>query len=249
MENWKMNKWNSKSTLTPLILIMVVATTLLATASAHADQFLRKPVDDWTYEDRFAFQPGMGTYTVDPWVWAYTAEFAEKLRMPAKWIDKDLKGLLAVTFRMTSIGNMSCGYGDKEDSCWPVQECQLDVYFDNRIKLPWTLDEVKQGFLLPWVSSMDFLTWKPSRPCSTPIWMASCEADAQWNRLRVWQDANGDGVTDAGELKTLAQAGMASLNLTAAKTDWVSGGNRITGFTTWQKTDGTNGWAADVGLG
>ena len=74
-------------------------------------------------------------------------------------------------------------------------------------------------------------------------------SDAQWSQLRVWQDANGDGVTDAGELKTLSEAGMASLNLTAAKTDWASGGNHITGFTTWQKADGTNGWAADVGLG
>jgi len=69
------------------------------------------------------------------------------------------------------------------------------------------------------------------------------------NQLRVWQDANGDGVTDAGELKTLAQAGMASLNLTAAQTDWASGGNHIAGFTTYSKTDGSNGWTADVGLG
>lgn len=138
-------------------LLMASTAMPLVTASAHADQSQRKPVEEWTYEDRYTFQPGMGTYTVDPWVWAYTPEFAEKFRMPAKWIDKDLKGVLAVAFRMTNIGNMSCGYGDKEDSCWPVQECQLDVYYDNRIKLPWALDEVKQDFLLRGVSSRDFL--------------------------------------------------------------------------------------------
>jgi Ca2+-binding RTX toxin-like protein len=74
-------------------------------------------------------------------------------------------------------------------------------------------------------------------------------SDDLFGQMRVWQDANGDGVTDAGELKTLAQAGITSLNLTAAQTDWASGGNHITGFTTYTKTDGSNGWAADVGLG
>lgn len=34
-----------------------------------------------------------------------------------------------------------------------------------------------------------------------------------------WQDVNGDGVTDAGELKTLAQAGIASLDLSAKAMD------------------------------
>lgn len=73
--------------------------------------------------------------------------------------------------------------------------------------------------------------------------------DAQFSQMRVWQDANGDGVTDAGELKTLVEAGITSINLTAAQTDWASGGNHITGFSTYEKTDGSSGWAADVGLG
>lgn len=130
---------------------------LLSAVSIHADQFQRKPLEDMRYEDHFTFQSGAGTYTVDPWVWAYTPEFAEKFRMPEKWIDKDLKGILAVAFRMTTIGNMNCGYGGKEDNCWPVLECQLDVYYDNRIKLPWTNDEIKQDFLMRGVSSRDFL--------------------------------------------------------------------------------------------
>ena len=77
--------------------------------------------------------------------------------MPKKWIDKDLKGILAVAFRMTTIGNMNCGYGGKEDNCWPVLECQLDVYYDNRIKLPWTHEDIKQDFLMRGVSSREFL--------------------------------------------------------------------------------------------
>lgn len=73
--------------------------------------------------------------------------------------------------------------------------------------------------------------------------------DARFEDFRVWQDANGDGVSDAGELRTLAQAGIASLGLTTARTDWRGGGNRISGFSTFERSDGTHGWVADIGLG
>jgi Ca2+-binding RTX toxin-like protein len=74
-------------------------------------------------------------------------------------------------------------------------------------------------------------------------------SDARFADLRVWQDKNGDGVTDAGELSTLTQSGITSIDLSIAKTDWVSGGNRVQGFSSYTKTDGTKGWTADVGLG
>jgi Ca2+-binding RTX toxin-like protein len=73
--------------------------------------------------------------------------------------------------------------------------------------------------------------------------------DARFADLRVWQDKNGDGVSDAGELKTLAEAGIKSIGLNVAQTDWSSGGNRVAGFSTYERTNGTRGWAADVGLG
>jgi Ca2+-binding RTX toxin-like protein len=37
--------------------------------------------------------------------------------------------------------------------------------------------------------------------------------DSMWEILRVWQDANSNGVTDAGELKTLNNLGVQSINL------------------------------------
>ena len=37
--------------------------------------------------------------------------------------------------------------------------------------------------------------------------------DAEFDRLQVWVDANGDGLTDAGELKTLAELGLTSISL------------------------------------
>ncbi len=41
-------------------------------------------------------------------------------------------------------------------------------------------------------------------------------ADSNWSKLRVWVDADEDGITDSGELKTLAQLGITSINLNAA---------------------------------
>ena len=38
-------------------------------------------------------------------------------------------------------------------------------------------------------------------------------ADDVYSKLRVWVDANGDGITDDGELKTLAELGIKQLNL------------------------------------
>ena len=42
-------------------------------------------------------------------------------------------------------------------------------------------------------------------------------SDAIYSQLRVWQDANGNGISDSGELKTLAEVGIKQLNLN--KTD------------------------------
>jgi Ca2+-binding RTX toxin-like protein len=73
--------------------------------------------------------------------------------------------------------------------------------------------------------------------------------DARFADFVVWQDANGDGVSDPGELKTLTEAGIGGVNLATARTDWRAGGNRIAGFATFERTDGTQGWVADIGLG
>jgi hypothetical protein len=35
--------------------------------------------------------------------------------------------------------------------------------------------------------------------------------DVRFGELKVWVDANGNGITDAGELKTLAEVGIAGL--------------------------------------
>ncbi len=127
-----------------------------AIGAAHAQRSDPPALENSRYEDWHTFKHGR-TYTVDPWVWVYTREFAELFRMPEQWADDNLKGALAVAFRVTTIGNLSCGYGGREDSCWPTLECQMDVYYDNRIKLPWVHDEIARDFLMRGVSSHEFL--------------------------------------------------------------------------------------------
>ena len=73
--------------------------------------------------------------------------------------------------------------------------------------------------------------------------------DAQFADFSVWQDANQNGVSDAGEVKTLAELGLSSLNLSSdgvARTP-VAGVHEA-GQTQWTTTDGTQLLVADVGF-
>lgn len=65
-------------------------------------------------------------------------------------------------------------------------------------------------------------------------------SDAKWNDLKVWVDANGDAVTDAGELKTLTEAGVKEINLAAVTqaNKERNEGNIIFSKTTYTTTDG-----------
>lgn len=74
-------------------------------------------------------------------------------------------------------------------------------------------------------------------------------ADALFGDVRVWSDLNQDGVSQADELKTLDELGIASINLgeTASSTD-LGNGNSITATSTFTRTDGTTGTAANLDL-
>ena len=74
--------------------------------------------------------------------------------------------------------------------------------------------------------------------------------DARFGELRVWQDANGNGRTDEGELRTLAQEGIASVSLGAfglqGRVKVTK--NALTAVTTFTRTNGATGTAGDVSL-
>lgn len=71
--------------------------------------------------------------------------------------------------------------------------------------------------------------------------------DAAWNEVKVWKDANQNGVVDDGELITLAQAGVSGINLSynqQSTTD--ANGNTHAQVGTVIKADGTTGTVTDV---
>jgi hypothetical protein len=111
-----------------------------------------------TYEDKYSFKHRL-PFDLDPYIWAYSAEFAERFRMPKQWIDPGLKGALAVAWRMTTIGTVGCGLSGREDSCWPPLTCQMDIYFDSKAPLPWRYNDVMRDNFMRGISSKDFLPW------------------------------------------------------------------------------------------
>jgi hypothetical protein len=71
-------------------------------------------------------------------------------------------------------------------------------------------------------------------------------ADARFNDLRLWVDANSNGLTDQGELKTLAELEVASLNLNAQSSTQENNGNVFSLVSSYTKTDGTLADLVDV---
>jgi len=72
-------------------------------------------------------------------------------------------------------------------------------------------------------------------------------ADTAWSTLRVWKDANGNGVTDDGELLTMEQAHVASINLAANSTTPSNvAGNTVNATGAYTTTEGQAHQVADV---
>jgi len=75
-------------------------------------------------------------------------------------------------------------------------------------------------------------------------------SDDQFAKFGVWVDANGNGIADAGEFKTLSDAGIASIGLGGTPTarSWGWDDNLVLNTGSFQRTDGSNGAFADVAL-
>lgn len=74
--------------------------------------------------------------------------------------------------------------------------------------------------------------------------------DTDYGRFLIWRDANQDGVSQADELKSLADWGITAVNLSLTLTGQQpgQGGNVIFGTTEYEKSDGTSGTVGDVYL-
>jgi Ca2+-binding RTX toxin-like protein len=74
-------------------------------------------------------------------------------------------------------------------------------------------------------------------------------SDANFAQFKVWQDVNGDGVSQTSELFTLAQKGIASVKVQANENGnggTAFDGGRITHTGSFTKTDGTTGTAGNL---
>jgi len=70
--------------------------------------------------------------------------------------------------------------------------------------------------------------------------------DVVFKDLQVWQDSNTNGVSDAGELHSLASLGIASLDLNAVAGKQVDNGNTLGLVSGWTDTWGQTHQMADV---
>ena len=74
--------------------------------------------------------------------------------------------------------------------------------------------------------------------------------DATFGSFGVWQDANSNGLTDEGELSTLADAGIESISLVSDGAAYSAANGQVVvhGETTYTNTDGSTGTVGDVSL-
>jgi Ca2+-binding EF-hand superfamily protein len=70
--------------------------------------------------------------------------------------------------------------------------------------------------------------------------------DAVFADLRVWIDGNSDGVSDAGETKSLDSLGISSINLTGSVGNSIDNGNVLGLVSSYETADGVTHAAADV---
>ncbi|RZL09344.1 MAG: hypothetical protein EOP40_10175 [Rubrivivax sp.] len=71
-------------------------------------------------------------------------------------------------------------------------------------------------------------------------------ADVDFSKLQVWVDANQDGISGNGELKSLADLGILSMDLNAQQGTEMDNGNLLGLVSSYTKVDGSTHEMADV---
>ncbi len=71
-------------------------------------------------------------------------------------------------------------------------------------------------------------------------------ADAVWTDLKVWQDANTNGVVDSGEMVTAQAAGLRSIDLRFTTVNFTAAGNQIHEQSSFEWADGSTGLIVDA---
>lgn len=144
-----------------MILLLVWTGQILAQDSSQRLSTVRNSASQ-RYEINQTFDGQV--YRKDNNVWAYTKEFADLFGMPEKYID-DVRGIAAAAFRIEDTSFQECGFGGRADACRKVEQCVLDLYFDeSKHPLPWATEIRSQWS--PGYSSMIWL--RPLDPRERP---------------------------------------------------------------------------------
>lgn len=118
-------------------------------------------------------------------IWVYDKEFADLFGMPAKYVE-GVQGIAAAAFRIEDTSYQQCGFGGQEGACRKIEDCLLDLYFDeNKAPLPWAT-EIKSQWL-PHYSSMRWL--RPVNRAERPYGTLAVEPAAGIIRNETASDA------------------------------------------------------------
>ncbi|GJL84018.1 MAG: hypothetical protein DHS20C01_36520 [marine bacterium B5-7] len=111
--------------------LVVLLTSATGATGAFAGQDrpakARKPIPP--YEDIYTENAKNSPFAYDIHAWVYPATSAKRFQMPARWIDDDLTGTLALAYRVEWMSGRTCGYGDAPH-CRKRVRCVMDAYFD-----------------------------------------------------------------------------------------------------------------------
>ena len=70
--------------------------------------------------------------------------------------------------------------------------------------------------------------------------------DINFSSLKIWQDSNQDGQTDAGELRSITASGVSSISLSTTLVNEINQGNQVQSTSTFSFSDGSQNEIASV---
>jgi len=157
-------------------------------------------------------------------IWVYTQAFADLFGMPAQYVE-GVQGIDAAAFRIEDTSYQECGFGGQANACRKVQQCLLDLYFDeSKTPLPWASDAKSQW--LPWYSSMRWL--RPTDPREMPQGVLAIEPDTT-----VIRDAGikGQIVAFADPVSRQEATFTSNARIATGDSEAISDGMGVVGFT------------------
>lgn len=118
--------------------ILAMSLTIFIPQKAISDAGKPNPLANWSARFTFEGRDSPGPHGVDPYVWVYTRQFAERFGMPKELIDEGLIGAEAAAWAKIPVDGKTCGWGGKKDVCTYLPEPRLYLFFDSRKQLlPW----------------------------------------------------------------------------------------------------------------